>query len=148
MPIRPGRRGGVPPTTSGKTETTESSGGDRPHRYEKGAAMATWAYIYEHPATDPVADAAAVDRGGQRTLLVPVPAAAAAPGVARRLVDEEGAALIELCGGFTLADAARVVEAVGDRVPVGHVAFSAEAVRGAAAYGAAAEADTGGGTAG
>ncbi|MFC4562969.1 DUF6506 family protein [Nocardiopsis mangrovi] len=97
--------------------------------------MPTWAYIYEHPSTDPVADRVVIDRGGQRTLLVPVPTAADAPQVALRLV-EEGATLVELCGGFSLPDAARVAEAVGTRAPVGHVTFSADAVAGAAAYSA------------
>jgi hypothetical protein len=46
--------------------------------------MTTWAYIYEHPGTDPVADRTVVDRDGQRSLMVPVPEAAAAVDVARR----------------------------------------------------------------
>ncbi|MFC3996144.1 DUF6506 family protein [Nocardiopsis sediminis] len=104
--------------------------------------MPTWAYIYEHPSTDPDADRVVVDRGGQRTLLVPVPSSADAPRVARALV-EEGAALIELCGGFTLPDAARVAEAVGGRAPVGHVTFSADAIAGAATYSASFAAQTG-----
>ena len=96
----------------------------------------TWAYIYEHPGADPVADRNELDRGGQRTLLVPVPDAAAAPAVARQLV-AEGVQLVELCGGFTAVAAARVVEAVGGRVPVGQVMFAVDSVPGAAAYGAA-----------
>jgi hypothetical protein len=46
--------------------------------------------------------------------------------------------LIELCGGFPLAAAARVAEAVAGRVPVGHVTFAADALAGAAAYAEAA----------
>jgi hypothetical protein len=99
--------------------------------------MSTWAYLYEHPGTDPDADRHLLDRDGQRTLLVPVPDAAAAPAVAVRLVDE-GVQLIELCGGFPLAAAARVAEAVAGRVPVGHVTFAADALAGAAAYAEAA----------
>jgi hypothetical protein len=94
-----------------------------------------WAYIYEHPGTDPALDRVVVDRGGQRTLLVPVPDPSAAPAVAVALVDE-GATLIELCGGFSLRDAARVAEAVGGRAPVGHVTFAVDSVGGAAAYAA------------
>lgn len=63
-----------------------------------------------------------------------------APEVARQLLSE-GAELIELCGGFPLTAAAHVVEAVGDRVPVGHVTFAVDAVPGAAAYSAAFEAE-------
>jgi hypothetical protein len=96
----------------------------------------SWAYLYEHPGTDPSVDRHVVERAGQRTLLVPVPDAAMAAEVARDLVGE-GVRLIELCGGFSTAAVAEVVRAVGDRVPVGHVTFSVESVAGAAAYGAA-----------
>ena len=98
--------------------------------------MIQWAYLYEHPDSDPVADRHVLERAGVRTLLVPVPDAAMAPDVAHRLVDE-GVGLIELCGGFPLADAARVAAAVGGRVPVGHVTFAVDAIAGAAAYAAA-----------
>ncbi|MFA9431223.1 DUF6506 family protein [Egicoccus sp. AB-alg2] len=98
--------------------------------------MIQWAYVYEHPDTDPVADRHVVERAGLRTLLVPVPDAAMAVQVAGQLVDE-GVRLIELCGGFPLPDAARVAAAVGDRVPVGHVTFAVDAIPGAAAFGGA-----------
>lgn len=101
--------------------------------------MLTWAYIYEHPGSDPTTDRHVLERKGQRTLLVPVADPAHAPDVARDLV-AEGVGLIELCGGFTLACAAAVSAAVDGRVPVGHVSFAVDAVAGAAAYGAAAEA--------
>jgi hypothetical protein len=97
---------------------------------------ATWAYIYEQPEADPLADRHVIDRGGQRTMLVPVPDAAQAPAVALELI-AEGAQLIELCGGFPLTAAARVVEAVAGRVPVGHVTFAVDSTTGAAAYSAA-----------
>lgn len=94
---------------------------------------ASWAYIYGQPGADPVADRFVIDRAGQRTTLVPVPDESAAAGVAVGLVDE-GVQLIELCGGFTVQDAARVVEAVDGRVPVGHVTFGLESVTAAAEY--------------
>src|SRR5688572_15806476 len=93
-----------------------------------------WAYIYEHPGTDPAADRHVVERNGQRTILVPVPDPSVAPAVAVGLV-ADGVGLIELCGGFSLAAAARVAEAVGGRVPVGHVTFAVDSVSGAARYG-------------
>jgi len=105
--------------------------------------MSTWAYIYEHPGADPHADRSVLDRDGQRSLMVPVPDPGQAPAVAARLIDDDGVELIELCGGFPLVDAARVVEAVGDRVPVGHVTFAVEAIRSAAAYNAQFEQDAG-----
>ncbi|WP_017587070.1 DUF6506 family protein [Nocardiopsis ganjiahuensis] len=97
----------------------------------------TWAYLYEHPDTDPVADRTEIDRAGQRTILVPVADSAAAPGIAAGLA-EEGAALIELCGGFSLEAAAAVRAAAPAHVAIGHVVFSAESVRAAAAYSEAA----------
>ena len=98
--------------------------------------MSTWAYIYEHPGADPRADRTALDRAGQRSIMVPVADASDAPEVARRLVEEDGVALIELCGGFSLGAAARVADAVGHLVPVGHVTFAVDAVGPAAAYSA------------
>ncbi|SHN51082.1 hypothetical protein SAMN05660350_00249 [Geodermatophilus obscurus] len=95
--------------------------------------VVSWAYVYEHPDTDPVVDRVVIDRSGQRTLLVPVPEASMAADVARALV-EEGVELIELCGGLPLPLAAAVTSAVGDGVPVGHVTFAVDSVRGAAAY--------------
>lgn len=95
----------------------------------------SWAYIYGQPGADPVADRFVIERAGQRTTLVPVPEESAAAEVAAELV-AEGAQLIELCGGFTVPDVARVLEAVAGRVPVGHVTFGLESVPGAAAYSA------------
>ncbi|WP_217922245.1 DUF6506 family protein [Miltoncostaea oceani] len=58
--------------------------------------------------------------------------------VAATLADE-GVGLIELCGGFGPEGAARVIAAVGGRVPVGTVGFGIESLQGAAAYQRAAE---------
>ncbi|GIF76446.1 DUF6506 family protein [Asanoa siamensis] len=104
----------------------------------------SWAYVYEHPGSDPSVDRHVVEGGGQRTVLVAVPDAGTAVEVARALVDD-GVGLIELCGGFSTAAVAEVVRAVGDRVPVGHVTFSVENVPGAAAYSAAFTAEQGSG---
>jgi len=82
-----------------------------------------------------VADRVVLDRDGQRTTLVPVPDESRAAALAVELV-EEGVGLIELCGGFSVQDAARVIEAGAGRVPVGHVTSGAESGRGAAAYSA------------
>jgi hypothetical protein len=107
--------------------TTESS---------KGIIMSvSWAYIYEHPGTDPVEDRVVIDRDGLRTYLVPIPEPSVAPQIATDLV-ADGVALIELCGGFTMAAAARVVEAVGAKIPVGHVTFAVDSARGVADYSA------------
>ena len=47
--------------------------------------------------------------------------------VARSLV-AEGVQLIELCGGFGPVWTAKVIEAVGARIPVGSVAYGPEAI--------------------
>lgn len=97
--------------------------------------MTTWAFIYEHPGSDPNVNRHVLELGGQRTVLVPVPAPSAAPAVAEALI-AEGVQLLELCGGFPLAVAASVRAVVPDYIPVGHVAFAADSVLPAAAYAA------------
>ncbi|GAA2136121.1 DUF6506 family protein [Streptomyces synnematoformans] len=92
-----------------------------------------WAYLFGQPQADPSADRIVIERAGQRTILVPVPDESEAAGVAVELVDE-GVQLIELCGGFTVQDAARVIDAVRGRAAVGHVTFGLESVTAAAAY--------------
>jgi hypothetical protein len=105
---------------------------DEPVR-KREEIVSSWAYIYGQPEADPVADRFVIERGGQRTALVPVPDESAVASVALGLI-HEGVELIELCGGFGLAEAARVIEAVDGRVPVGHVNFALESVTGAASY--------------
>lgn len=99
---------------------------------------ATWAYIYEHPDTDPIDDRVMIDRSGQRTLLVPVATTEKAPEVARRLASDDEVTMIELCGGFSLAAAAAVATAVPDHVAVGHVTYSADSLAAAHDYAVAA----------
>lgn len=102
------------------------------------------ACIYGQPGADPEADRFMIERDGQRPTLVPVPDESEAADVALGLIEEgiELIELIELCGGFGLTEAARVVEAAGGRVPVGHVYFGLESVEGAAAYKARFQAQT------
>lgn len=99
--------------------------------------MTTWALLYGHPGTDPHSDRTVIERDGLRTILVPVPDEAQAPAIAVGLIESEAIALLELCGGFSAVDAARVIEAVHGRVPVGHVAYALESLEGAARYKAA-----------
>jgi len=49
------------------------------------------------------------------------------PAAARRLV-AEGVQLIELCGAFGPIWSAKVIEAIGDTVPIGSVAYGPEAI--------------------
>jgi Family of unknown function (DUF6506) len=93
----------------------------------------TWAFIYVAPGSDPTADRAVVERDGVRNIMVPVPDPSLSPEIAVELVDE-GARLIELCGVHGLPGAAKVIEAVGDRAPVGVVTFGPEAIEGLTAF--------------
>ena len=86
--------------------------------------MTTWAFLYEHPGTDPHTDRTVIESDGLRTILVPVPDESQAPAIAVELIESDAIALLELCGGFGAVDGARVIEAVRGRVPVGHVAYN------------------------
>jgi hypothetical protein len=77
------------------------------------------AFIYIQPGSDPTVHRNVTENEFARSLFVAVPDAAAAPAVARQLVDQEGVRLLELYGGFRPADAARVIEAIDARAPVG-----------------------------
>lgn len=89
----------------------------------------TWAFIYGHPGTDPNADRVSTERDGLRTILVPVPDESMAAQVAVDLIESDQIELLELCGGFSAPDAARVIEAVAGRVPVGHVSYALESIQ-------------------
>lgn len=65
-------------------------------------------------------DRAVIQRGGLTTTIVAVPDRDTAVQVAAELVDA-GAQYIELCGAFGPTMTARVIQAVGDQVPVGSV---------------------------
>lgn len=89
-----------------------------------------WAFIYLGTGTeDPAKDRAVIDRGGLKTTIVAVPDRESAVDVAKELVDG-GAQSLELCGGIGMLAAAKVIEAVGDRVPVGLVSYSVESLHG------------------
>lgn len=96
------------------------------------------AIIYEETGANPGTDRIERERGGKRTTFVAVPDEDGASRVAVELVDG-GVRAIELCGGMGPVPAAKVIEAVGDRVPVGLVNFGVESVTGAAAYKAKSE---------
>jgi hypothetical protein len=93
----------------------------------------SWGFIYLGLGSeDPAVDRAVIECGGLKTTIVAVPDKEAARGVAAELVDA-GAQSIELCGAFGSSGAASVIEAVGDRVPVGVVGYGPEAIPGLAA---------------
>jgi len=91
-----------------------------------------YGFIFLGPGTDPTVDRVVIERGGFRSTIVAVPEQSAAAPVAVELVDG-GVQLVELCGAFGPVWAARVIEAIGGRVPVGLVSYGPESVAGLAA---------------
>lgn len=85
------------------------------------------AFLFLDPAGESVGRSE-LEHGGTRTALVWAPDAAAAARVAGELA-AGGVRLIELYRGFDLPGAARVIEAVGGRVPVGVASGAAAGVR-------------------
>lgn len=91
-------------------------------------AFNSWGFIYLGLGTeDPAVDRAVIERGGLKTTIVAVPDREMVAQVAAELVDA-GAQSIELCGAFGPTVTAQVIQAVGDRVPVGSVSFGVESV--------------------
>jgi hypothetical protein len=84
-----------------------------------GHELLQGAFIYIQPGSDPAVDRTVVEDEHSRTFVVAVPDASAAPVVATELVDGEDIQLLELYGGFEADDAARVIEAIDGRAPVG-----------------------------
>lgn len=85
--------------------------------------MITWAFIFDAPETDPNTDRFVIERGGMRSIMVPVSDPSDAVELAVELV-KEGVQMIELCGGFELSLVGKIIEAIGVDVPVGHVGYS------------------------
>jgi hypothetical protein len=85
--------------------------------------MISWAFIFDAPETDSKTDRFVIERGGMRSIMVPVSDPSDAVALAVELV-KEGVQMIELCGGFELPLVGKIIEATGGNVPVGHVGFS------------------------
>ena len=93
------------------------------------SAFNNWGFIYLGlEDEDPAVDRAVIGRGDLKTTVVAVKDRDSAVEVAVELV-EAGAQSIELWWRIRgTATAARVIDAVGDRVPVGAVSYSSESV--------------------
>jgi Family of unknown function (DUF6506) len=88
----------------------------------------SWGFIYLGLGSEePAVDRAVIHRGGLITTIVAVPDRESAVQVAIELV-EGGAKSIELCGAFGPTTTAQVLQAVGDRVPVGSVTYGMESI--------------------
>lgn len=95
--------------------------------------MNVWATIILWEDADPNSDRIVRETAQERLTIAFVPTVDAAAAVASQLV-ENGAELIELCGGFGLDAGAVVSKAVQGRAAVGAVAFGIESITQAAAY--------------
>jgi hypothetical protein len=95
--------------------------------------MNRWATILLWDNANPQTDRIVRDTPHEVLTIVFVPDAAAAAVVATELVDD-GAGLIELCGGFGLEAGAMVARALDGRAAVGTVSFGIESITQAAAY--------------
>ncbi|MFF8955585.1 DUF6506 family protein [Streptomyces sp. NPDC014894] len=89
-------------------------------RYKERAVAGealTALFLHVREGADPAVDRLERREGGSRVLFVAIPDAGAGAAVAAGLADE--VQLVELYGGFAPHEAAAVIEAVGERVPVG-----------------------------
>lgn len=92
-------------------------------------ALTHWAFFYTAPGAPSEGTVTVVATPSCKTVLVGVPKVEDALPIAKRLVDE-GAQLVELCGGFGPLGTAKLLEAVERRVPVGSVGYGPESVDG------------------
>jgi hypothetical protein len=89
--------------------------------------LSKYGYIFFSPDADPKMHRIIMESGGLTTIIVAVPDPSMAPQVAAEMV-AGGVELIELCGIFGPIWTAKVIEATGNRVPVGAVAYGVESI--------------------
>jgi hypothetical protein len=104
-----------------------------------GGGARRWAAIFWDPTADG-SDPVVVEHADGSTTTIARAAGEEDTARAAAALVGDGVEAIELCGATTLATAARVVEAVGDRASVGTVSWAFESLDGVAAYKAAAAA--------
>ena len=83
----------------------------------------TWAFFYMAPNCHPNDQRATIISDNRRTLIYGVSNVEAACVLAKKLVEEDGCILIELCGAFQAEDARKVIHAVEGKVSVGYMTF-------------------------
>ena len=86
--------------------------------------------IYEKAGADPAVDSIVTERAGSRTTLLATDASTIVAAAVQAV--DSGADQVELCGGLGTLWHAKVLDAVGDRVPVGAVMFGFESLAGVA----------------
>jgi len=88
-------------------------------------SMIKFAFIFVVPDADSTEHRARLTTPTLDTFIVGVKDFDDAVDTAKRLV-ADGVQLIELCAGFGPVGTARVIEAVGDKIPVGSVSYGVE----------------------
>ena len=88
--------------------------------------MLKWAFLFVHSDADSKKSRATVNTPTSGMTVVGVKDFNEAANT-KSLVDE-GVKFIELCGGFGPVGTAKVLEAVGDKVPVGSVSYGIESM--------------------
>ena len=94
--------------------------------------MLRCAHLFVYPDADPKKHRAVVETSTLSLTIVGNKDFDEAANTAKSLV-EDGIQLIELCGGFGPVGTAKIIEAVGDKVPVGSVSYGLESAEKASA---------------
>jgi hypothetical protein len=85
------------------------------------------AFVFISPGADPRKHKAVIETPGLELTVVGVSDVEEATAICRKLSDE-GIDLVELCAAFGNVGTAKIVEAIGEKTPVGSVAFGINSV--------------------
>ena len=85
--------------------------------------MIKMAHLFAWPDLDPQKHRAVLETPTISITIVGNKDVDEAANTAKRLVKEEGIQLIELCGGFGPVGTTKIIEAVGDEIPVASVSY-------------------------
>ena len=89
--------------------------------------MLKWAFLFVQSDADSKKNRATVNTPTSGLTLVGVKDFSEAVSTAKSLVDE-GVKFIELCGGFGPVGTAKIIAAVGDKIPVGSISYGIESM--------------------
>lgn len=87
------------------------------------AKTVTWAFTFRSDGANPKIDKTEMMHCGNRLLIYGTNTIEEGCEVAKRIVEEENCVLIELCGGYGPDGAQCIIDAIGGKVPVGHVTY-------------------------
>lgn len=90
-------------------------------------ALTKFGFIVAAPGLDAARNRMVMTAGDFQMMAIGVSVASDGPAAARMLVDD-GAQLIELCGAFGPVWTAKVIEAIDAKIPVGFVGYGPEAI--------------------